>query len=306
MVSRLKDPVKRLPWLILLVMPCCAWAQQAADPAAGVDESPAASEAAQAPTTSDDEHGEEHGEDEQPPGPGGQQDPEEAASLIGVCCCCCGFSTLLPILMLASFLIRVANDKKRTETLSKIASELGLEFQPDGDPALQSQLATFALMNKGRGRRLTNVCTGGTDEVQLWIFDYSFITGFGKNRRVRRQTVVALESAQLRLPEFHMRPEQVLDRVSQMVGLQDINFEQHLRFSSRFVLQSNLSDTIREFFDNDLLDFFADRPGISIETQSRLFIVYQSRKLADPADFRTVFEDGFTYFMALRERLERG
>jgi len=305
MVSRLKDPVKRLPWLILLVMPCWAWAQQAAEPAAGVDEPPAVSEAAQAPTTSDEEHGDENGEDDQPPGPGGQQDPEEAAGLIGLCCCC-GFSTLIPLLMLASYLIRKANEKKRTETLSKIASELGLEFQPDGDPDLQSQLATFALMNKGRGRRLTNVCTGGTDEVRLWIFDYSFITGFGKNRRVRRQTVVALESAQLLLPEFHMRPEQVLDRVSQMVGLQDINFEQHLRFSSRFVLQSKLSDATREFFDDDLLDFFADRPGISIETQSRLFIVYRSRKLADPADFRTVFEDGFTHFMALRERLERG
>ena len=108
------------------------------------------------------------------------------------------------------------------------------------------------------------------------------------------------------LPEFHLRPEEVIDRVSQMVGLQAINFEQHHRFSGQFVLQSNVSDETHEFFDNDLLDFFADRPGISIETRPQLFIIYQSRKLATPADFRKVFEDGFTYFLALRERIERG
>ena len=300
MVSGLKESVGRLPWLVLLVMPCSAWAQQAMDPPAVGDVPSAASGDAPAPPPVDDEPG----EGEQLP-PDGQREAEEAAGVVGVCCCC-GFSILIPLLLPSIYLIRRVNDRKRTEALSKVALELGLDFQPDEDQELQSQFAEFALMQKGRGRKLTNVCTGGTDEVRLWIFDYRFVTGYGKNRRVHRQTVTAMESGQLRLPGFHLRPEEVIDRVSQMVGLRDINFEQHLRFSSQFVLQSDGSDETHEFFDNDLLDFFADRPGISIETRPQLFIVYQSRKLATPADFRKVFEDGFTFFMALRKRIERG
>ena len=303
MVSWLKESVGRLPWLVLLVVPCSAWAQQAMDPPAVGDVPPAAAGDAPAPPAVDDEPG----EGEQLP-PGGQREAEEEAAVVVGVCCCCGFSILIliPLLLLSIYLIRRANDRKRTEALSKIALELGLDFQPDGDQELQSQFAGFDLAQKGRGRTLTNVCTGGTDEVRLWIFDYRFVTGYGKNRRVRSQTVTALESGQLRLPEFHLRPEEVIDRVSQLVGLRDINFEQHHRFSSQFVLQSKVSDETHEFFDNDLLDFFADRPGISIETRPQLFIIYQSRKLATPHDFRKVFEDGFTYFMALRERIERG
>ena len=300
MVSGVRGSVGRLPWLVLLVMPCSAWAQQAIDSPAVGDVPPAASGDDLAPPPPDDEQGE--GEDFPPDG---QREAEEAAGVVGVCCCC-GFSILIPLLLSLIYLVRRMNDRKRTEALSKVALELGLEFQSDGDQELQSQFAGFALMQKGRGRKLINVCTGCTDEVRLWIFDYRFVTGYGKNRRVRSQTVTALESEQLGLPEFHLRPEEVIDRVSQMVGLRDINFEQHHRFSGQFVLQSNVSDETHEFFDNDLLDFFADRPGISIETRPQLFIIYQSRKLATPADFRKVFEDGFTYFLALRERIERG
>ncbi|HCK53066.1 MAG TPA: hypothetical protein DIC23_07600, partial [Planctomycetaceae bacterium] len=234
-------------------------------------------------------------------GEGGEKNLE---NLIGGLFCCGGW-IVIPIVLLIIFLVRRANAKKRTETLSGVAAELNLEFSPVGEESLKVQLGQFPLLNKGRKGQLTNVCVGGTDEVELRIFDYRYITGYGKNRRVHRQTVVAMQSALLNLPEFRMRPERMFDRVGQMLGLQDIDFEEHLAFSQQFVLQSDMAEQTREFFDSVLLDFFAARSGWSFETRSGSFIVYRPKKLVEPAEFKSVFEDGFGCFTALRERLER-
>ena len=287
--------MKRLTWLMLLVIPSLAGAQDRAAPAAGGDVAPATAasetdapvpEAVDVPADEPD---------------GGDQEKREWIGPLG----CCGIWGVLPAVILVIFLVRRANARKRTELLSAVAAELNLEFHSDGDQALQLQLAEFPLMNKGRKGQLTNVCAGGTDEVRLWIFDYRFFTGHGKHRRVHRQTVVAMESAALNLPEFRMRPERMFDRVGQMLGLQDIDFEDHLEFSQQFVLQSEMAEMTRDFFDSRLLDFFASRPGWSCETRSGSFIVYRPRQLVDPTDFQAAFEDGFGCFTALRDRLER-
>jgi len=286
--------VKRLTWLMLLVIPSMAWAEDGAEPAADRDADPPAA------AVSDPDLPEPKA-DPRPVEDPDQPDMEPWLGLV----LCCGFWSVIPIVILIIFLARRANARKRTEALSSVAAELNLEFHPDGDEALQLQLAAFPLMNKGRKGKLTNVCAGGTDEVRLWIFDYRFITGHGKHRRVHRQTAVAMESAELNVPEFRMRPERMFDRVGQMLGLQDIDFEGHLQFSQQFVLQSEMAEATRDFFDVGLLDFFADRPGWSFETRAGSFVVYRPRQLVEPAEFQAAFEDGFACFTALRDRLER-
>jgi len=292
--------VKRLTWLILLAFPALILAQDVPEPAGTAEVVPttAVDEASQESGAAPQEAGDEAGQPDEKEGEGGEK------NLNGLLCCCGGW-IVIPIVLLIIFLVRRANAKKRTETLSGVAAELNLEFSPVGEESLKVQLGQFPLLNKGRKGQLTNVCVGGTDEVELRIFDYRYITGYGKNRRVHRQTVVAMQSALLNLPEFRMRPERMFDRVGQMLGLQDIDFEEHLAFSQQFVLQSDMAEQTREFFDSVLLDFFAARSGWSFETRSGSFIVYRPKKLVEPAEFKSVFEDGFGVFTALRERLER-
>ena len=295
--------VKRLTWLILLAFPALILAQDVPEPAGTAEVVPTTSvdEASQESGAAPQEAGDEAGQPDENEGEGGEKNLE---NLIGGLFCCGGW-IVIPIVLLIIFLVRRANAKKRTETLSGVAAELNLEFSPVGEESLKVQLGQFPLLNKGRKGQLTNVCVGGTDEVELRIFDYRYITGYGKNRRVHRQTVVAMQSALLNLPEFRMRPERMFDRVGQMLGLQDIDFEEHLAFSQQFVLQSDMAEQTREFFDSVLLDFFAARSGWSFETRSGSFIVYRPKKLVEPAEFKSVHEDGFGVFTALRERLER-
>ena len=303
MLFVLENIVKRLTWLILLAFPALVCAQEGSEP-------PGDTEVVPAVTAGEDD--EKSGDAPQEPGGADRQqdekekdvDEDNPADWPGLLACC-GLWGMIPIILVIIFLIRRANAQKRTQTLSGIAAELNLEFSPVGDESLGMQLGQFPLLNKGRKGQLTNVCVGGTDEVELRIFDYRYTTGSGRNRRVHRQTVVAMQSALLNLPEFRMRPERMFDRAGQMLGLQDIDFEEHLAFSQQFVLQSDMAEQTREFFDNTLLDFFATRSGWSFETQSGSFIVYRPRKLVEPTEFKSVFEDGFSCFTALRDRLER-
>lgn len=300
--------MKRLTWLILLAFPALVCAQDVSEPVDAAEAVPAATagEVGEESGGAPEEAGDEARQPDDKRGAGDENNPRELiGELIGGLFCCGGW-TVIPIILLIIFLVRRANAKKRTETLSGVAAELNLEFSPEGEESLKVQLGQFPLLNKGRKGQLTNVCVGGTDEVELRIFDYRYITGYGKNRRVLRQTVVAIQSALLNLPEFRMRPERMFDRVGQMLGLQDIDFEEHLAFSQQFVLQSDMAEQTREFFDSALLDFFAERSGWSFETRSGSFIVYRPKKLVEPTEFKSVFEDGFGCFTALRERLERG
>ena len=303
MLFVLEKIVKRLTWLILLAFPALVCAQESSEPPGDAEVVPAVT-AGEADEESGDAPQEAGGaarqQDEKEKGVD-EDNPADWPGLLA----CCGLWGMIPIILVVIFLIRRANAQKRTQTLSGIAAELNLEFSPVGEESLGMQLGQFPLLNKGRKGQLTNVCVGGTDEVELRIFDYRYTTGSGKNRRVHRQTVVAMQSALLNLPEFRMRPERMFDRAGQMLGLQDIDFEEHLAFSQQFVLQSDMAEQTREFFDSELLDFFATRPGWSFETQSGSFVAYRPRKLVEPTEFKSVFEDGFSCFTALRERLER-
>ena len=300
MLFVVENVVKRPAWLILLAFPALVCAQEGSEPPGDAEVVPAVT-AGEENGGAPQEAGDEARQPDDKRGAGDENNPEDLIGLL----CCCGSCSLFPIILLIIFLVRRANAKKRTETLSGVAAELNLNFSPVGEESLKVQLGQFPLLNKGRKGQLTNVCVGGTDEVELRIFDYRYITGYGRNRRVHRQTVVAMQSTLLNLPEFRMRPERMFDRAGQMLGLQDIDFEEHLAFSQQFVLQSDMAEQTREFFDSTLLDFFATRPGWSFETQSGSFIAYRPRKLIEPTEFKSVFEDGFGCFMALRERLER-
>jgi len=135
--------------------------------------------------------------------------------------------------------------------------------------------------------------------------DYRYTTGSGKNHTTRTQTVVAMESDSLKLPSFTMRPELLFDRVGSALGFQDIDFADHPQFSRVFVLKGKDEVAIREFFETQILDFFADRPGICFECVPGMFIYFRARKRQKVDKMREYLEEGYSAYQAFAERLSR-
>jgi hypothetical protein len=211
--------------------------------------------------------------------------------------------TLLIVLLVKAHVRR--QEERRTLSLTEVADELNLDFQAAGDSDLTAELSGFPLFNHGRAKKLKNLINADTQELRIGIFDYQFTFGHGKHQRTRRLTAAVVRSSDLDLPASHLRPKRaVLDTLGSLFGRQDINFKHHPRFSESFVLKSDNEELIREFFDQELLEFFANNPNISFELQPGAFLFFRQWKRVDAQTdlIRDFLGEGYAVLQALMER----
>jgi hypothetical protein len=207
-----------------------------------------------------------------------------------------GVAVLVIVGVVASYLY----EKKRRETLQKVADELGLPFYPQGDPTLLVQLGKFNLFSQGRSRKIANVLHGDTEEIRLGIFDYQFTTGSGKNSTTWKQTVVYFEAANMNLPQFSMRPQGFFHMIGKVFGYQDIDFNTHPVFSKNFILQGPDVEGIRKLFRPELLALLEQKTGVSLEGQGSQLVFYRNNQRSKPEQIRTLMAEGFELFKQLR------
>jgi hypothetical protein len=187
-------------------------------------------------------------------------------------------------------------EKRRKQKLKEIAEEMGLTFAPDGDPHLLTRFSDFKLFNVGRNRRMRNLIQGDSSEVKLAIFEYKYTTGSGKSSKTRQQSVVSLHSPDLVCPDFTIRPEGFLARIGSALGFQDIDFDDHPEFSNKFVLQGSNEQQLREYFNQETLDFFTARPDICVEAQSGTLFYYRVNKRINPHQVKENLGEAYEIF----------
>ena len=211
---------------------------------------------------------------------------------------------LFPIIFIAVVLLLIGvgifysrhAEKKRREKFNEIAIEMGLTFFPNGDQNLLDRLHAFRMFNQGRARKMNNLVSGDSGEVQMAIFDYQYTTGSGKNATTHRQSIAALQSTALRCPDFTMRPEHFFDRIGGALGFQDIDFETHPQFSKLFVLQGSNEAALRTYLQPKLLEFFESKPGISVEAQPGMMFFYRSGKRVKPDEIKDLLAQAYEVF----------
>ena len=194
-------------------------------------------------------------------------------------------------------------DKKRKEELQKLADEMGLDFHPAGSVELQTELAPFNLFNSGRSKRLTKLIRGESDEVTISIFDYQYTTGSGKHSHTHYQTVAALQSPTIQIPDFTMRPENFMDKIGGMIGLQDIDFESHPKFSKMFVLKSSSEAAIRKLFNKAILEFFEGKEKLCVEANYGAVIIYRSGRFIKPSQIKEFLGEAYEVYGAIVDNL---
>ena len=187
-------------------------------------------------------------------------------------------------------------EKARSIRFQAVADELGLQFYPNGDTAIQNAIGQLRLFNQGHGRKTRNMLSGRTEDVDLAIFGYRYKTGSGKHQHTHQQTVISFRSPHLSLPEFELRPEHMFHKIGQAFGYEDIDVDSHPEFSKRYVLRSRNEGAIRDLFTPEILEFFESQKGVSVEgTQDRL-IYYRAGKRIDPEEVRSFMEEGFRVY----------
>lgn len=195
-------------------------------------------------------------------------------------------------------------EKKRTEAMRNAAVQQGLPFFDKGDPSLINELSHFQLFSQGRSRKIKNIVHGNTAEGEVGIFDYQYASG-GRNSTTFRQSVIYIQSAELNLPPFAMRPEDLFDRLGGYLGFQDIDFETHPNFSKIYLLKGQNEEATRQLFQEPILAHFESVKGINLEGSGVRFIYFRADTRIKPEELESFLQEGFHLYSLLRTTATR-
>lgn len=171
-------------------------------------------------------------------------------------------------------------EKRRVEALRVAAQMMGFTFEEQADI---TGVGDFPLFNHGRSSRLRNASRGELGGRAALIAEFSYVVSSGKSSHTVRQSVVVFMNQDTSLPDFELSPENVLHRLGQVFGYQDIDFESHETFSKKYLLRGADEEAIRRVFSSEALGFFESQPGWSAQSRGGRLMVFRAAKTADPA-----------------------
>ena len=188
----------------------------------------------------------------------------------------CGLALFLPFVVVLALMIYGvirARDTRRND-LSALASRLGFDFRAGADTSFADRYQGISLFTRGGSRKasclLTGFMTVGDQRVPVLAADYSYVITKGTGKRRRRRTYhVGIVMAHLPfrgLPEFIMRDETVIDRITAAIGFDDIDYES-AEFSRRFHVKCADRRFASDLIDPEMIDYMlaTDAPDMEIE-----------------------------------------
>jgi len=190
------------------------------------------------------------------------------------------------ILSLVVFLVIYTRkkEKERTRQLQLAAAHLGLNFMPDAALDMIPGLDRFTLFKEGHSKRIRNMMYGEAGGIKAAVFDYIYVTGYGKHSQTHYQSVVYLESANLAVPYFALRPEHFMHKIFSAFGYQDIDFGQRPEFSRQYILRGQDEPAIRQTFNDRLLGFYESYPGTCTDGGGNQLFIYRGGYRLQPQE----------------------
>jgi hypothetical protein len=191
-------------------------------------------------------------------------------------------------------------EQRRVEALRQVAQEMGFSFEARPGDSLANRFRGLQLFSQGHNRVAKNLLQGKALGLEVDIFDFTYVTGSGKNRHTWQQTVLAFEINGAALPMFSLRPETVFDKIGQWFGKQDIDFDSHPAFSKAYLLRGEDEEAIRAVFPPDILEYYESVSGICTEAAGDRLVYYRAQQRVSPKDVRPFMEEGFRVLALFR------
>lgn len=192
-----------------------------------------------------------------------------------------------PLTGLVAVRILVARARQRTRAFRAAAACIGFAFEGDTwQNKCRAPLLETALFGRGNRHSLRNILSGERDGLGISVFDYKFVEG-GRGGRHYSQTVSTFSRDDVCLPDFELRPAQILDKTLSALTHKSINFVFAPEFARRYALTSPVEDKVRAVFTRGLIAFLDNldvRRKWHIEGTGNTLVVYQFRKRIPPED----------------------
>jgi len=182
---------------------------------------------------------------------------------------------LFPILLAAAFGIAMIMEtirqkravQRRSLDLQALSSRLDFDnFNPHRDDSFTMGWGFLSRLSRGDDRYAFNILRGRYHEQPLFVFDYHYGTGSGKNRREHYGTILMLVVKEA-FPKMTIRPETLGEKIETAFGIGDaIKFES-AEFSRTFCVQSKDKKFAYDVCSPQMIEYLLTNHGLGIEIQ---------------------------------------
>ncbi len=192
---------------------------------------------------------------------------------------------------------------KRREQLSKLAFELNMQFHEKDEYGLKKRLGQFRLFKESGIKKITNLLlqkdTMLSSTIAVFDLEISDENNLGE---VFSQTVFFVDSKELSLPEFFIRPEEFFDRVGKFLKLtSEIEFEAYPEFDESYWIKGDEESLVKKMVTDDFARFFTIEKKWRLEGMNYFLIFYQRKKLLKPKEVKSFYKKGLQLFDWLKE-----
>jgi hypothetical protein len=183
-------------------------------------------------------------------------------------------------------------DKRRQE-LAGWAQANGLKFLPEKDHSVWMRYQLFKCLERGEDRYAYNVMVGTSGTRVMSAFDYHYETHSSDskgNRQTHHHYLSALVvDAGLPLKPLFIRPEGLLDKVTEFVGIDDIDFES-AEFSQKFFVKSPDRRWAYDVLHQKTMELMLAYPRFHIDFQGTQVMAYYDNKTFSLGEFSSALK----------------
>ncbi len=168
---------------------------------------------------------------------------------------------------------------ERRKKLSAYAKSKGLHFSPDKDKKIDARYSAFKCLCRGHSRYAYNIMHGKLDGRDLTAFDYHYVTGHGKSRRVHNFSTLIIRSP-LPLKPLYLRPENIFDKVTDFFGFDDIDFES-AEFSRKFYVKSPEKRWAYHVIHQRMMVYLMESPRFHIQFDPEFIMAWRGKRFSE-------------------------
>ncbi|HLX96728.1 MAG TPA: DUF3137 domain-containing protein [Verrucomicrobiae bacterium] len=183
---------------------------------------------------------------------------------------------IMPFVIVAVFVIIVIStiygviqSRKRQEGLFELAQRMGLDFGAAEDREIADRYGFLKQLAEGENRYACNVLSGTFQRNQVLAFDYHYETyteGKGGRQTHHHWFSFFILSLPAIFPDLTIRRENLITKVVEVFGYQDIKFES-AEFSKAFCVRSPDKKFAYDVCNAQMMEYLLANRDLSVEIE---------------------------------------
>jgi hypothetical protein len=192
------------------------------------------------------------------------------------------------IVVLIATIYGVILQRKRREGLFELAQRLNLDFHGGQDYGIPGRFGFLKQLAQGDDRYAANVLSGNYQQNEILAFDYHYATyhtdknGTHKDDHWFSFFILTMPTV---FPVLTIRRENLLTRVAEVFGYQDIKFES-AEFSKTFNVRSPDKKFAYDVCNAKMMEYLLANRDLSIEIENQaLALAFNTRLSVEQIEF---------------------